>query len=66
VKKRKFGAMTESEKEKQENTPSTAAEALNHGEKLLNWLETCSGPSVTAMQILQFRYKVQIRFTNVN
>ncbi|CAH0551833.1 unnamed protein product [Brassicogethes aeneus] len=30
-------------------------EAVEHGEKFLNWLETCSDPSVTAMQIMQFR-----------
>ncbi|XP_017779701.1 PREDICTED: protein distal antenna [Nicrophorus vespilloides] len=30
-------------------------EALEHGEKFLKWLECCSEPSVTAMQIMQFR-----------
>lgn len=30
-------------------------EAVQHGEKFLKWLETCSNPSVTAMQIMQFR-----------
>ncbi|KAJ8963258.1 hypothetical protein NQ318_018725 [Aromia moschata] len=30
-------------------------EALEHGELFLRWLETCSDPSVTAMQIMQFR-----------
>lgn len=31
-------------------------EALQHGEKFLKWLECFSDPSVTAMQVLQFRY----------
>lgn len=31
------------------------SEALEHGEKFLKWLEACSDPSVTAMQIMQFR-----------
>lgn len=30
-------------------------EAIEHGEKFLKWLECCSEPSVTAMQIMQFR-----------
>lgn len=33
----------------------TSLEALEHGEKFLKWLETCSDPSVTAMQVMQFR-----------
>lgn len=36
--------------------PDSPAEAVVHGEKFLRWLECCSDPSVTAMQILQFRY----------
>jgi hypothetical protein len=40
----------------EDEPPATAAEAVNHGEKFLRWLECCSDPSVTAMQILQFRY----------
>ncbi|XP_026472268.1 protein distal antenna [Ctenocephalides felis] len=31
-------------------------EALEHGEKFLQWLEACSDPSVTAMQVMQFKY----------
>lgn len=34
----------------------TPNEALEHGEKFLKWLECFSDPSVTAMQVLQFRY----------
>ncbi|KAL3285626.1 hypothetical protein HHI36_000158 [Cryptolaemus montrouzieri] len=30
-------------------------EAVVHGEKFLSWLESCSEPSVTTMQIMQFR-----------
>ncbi|XP_020707727.2 protein distal antenna [Athalia rosae] len=31
-------------------------EAVAHGEKFLKWLEKCSEPSVSRMQIMQFRY----------
>lgn len=37
-------------------TPASTAEALCHGEMFLRWLEKCGDPSVTAVQILQFRY----------
>lgn len=30
-------------------------EAVEHGEQFLKWMEACSDPSVTAMQIMQFR-----------
>lgn len=33
----------------------SSLEALEHGEKFLKWLEACSDPSVTAMQVMQFR-----------
>jgi hypothetical protein len=36
--------------------PLTAADAVAHGEKFLRWLDCCSDPSITALQILQFRY----------
>ncbi|XP_075223554.1 distal antenna-related [Lycorma delicatula] len=42
--------------EDEDDPPATAAEALKHGEKFLRWLECCSDPSVTAVQLLQFRY----------
>lgn len=42
--------------DEEDEPPATAAEAVGHGEKFLRWLECCSDPSVTAMQILQFRY----------
>lgn len=32
--------------------PLDAHEAIEHGEKFLHWLESCSDPSVTTMQIL--------------
>lgn len=41
--------------ESQDELLSTS-EALEHGEKFLKWLECFSDPSVTAMQVLQFRY----------
>lgn len=31
-------------------------EAIEHGEKFLEWLECCGEPSVTAVQIMQLRY----------
>uniref|UniRef100_A0A182MLC4 Protein distal antenna n=1 Tax=Anopheles culicifacies TaxID=139723 RepID=A0A182MLC4_9DIPT len=33
-----------------------SAEAVEHGEKFLKWLEACSDPNVTAMQVMQFKY----------
>ncbi|KAJ8924231.1 hypothetical protein NQ315_007022 [Exocentrus adspersus] len=39
---------------KQEEEILTHREAIEYGEKFLKWLETCSEPSVTKMQILQF------------
>ncbi|KAL1129549.1 hypothetical protein AAG570_012494 [Ranatra chinensis] len=42
--------------EDEDDPPETAAEALKHGQKFLRWLECCSDPSVTAVQLLQFRY----------
>lgn len=34
----------------------SSAEAVEHGEKFLKWLEACSDPNVTAMQVMQFKY----------
>lgn len=42
--------------DEEDDPPETAAEALKHGERFLRWLECCSDPSVTAVQLLQFRY----------
>lgn len=39
----------------EESDCSGPSEALEHGEKFLKWLETCSDPSITAMQVMQFR-----------
>ncbi|KAG5891503.1 hypothetical protein JTB14_009837 [Gonioctena quinquepunctata] len=41
--------------EKLEEEGLSQSEAVEHGEKFLMWLESCSDPSVTAMQIMQFR-----------
>lgn len=30
-------------------------QAIEHGEQFLKWLETCSDPSITAMQVMQFK-----------
>lgn len=37
------------------NTAAGPGEAVEHGEKFLKWLESCSDPSITAMQVMQFR-----------
>lgn len=44
-----------SEHSEQDDSLKSCIEALEHGEKFLRWLETCSDPSVTAMQVMQFR-----------
>ncbi|XP_065339114.1 protein distal antenna-like isoform X2 [Cloeon dipterum] len=36
--------------------PLSANDAVAHGERFLRWLDCCSDPTITAMQILQFRY----------
>lgn len=52
----------ENVKRTQETTADTpddqlsTEEAVAHGEKFLKWLEKCSEPSVSRMQIMQFRY----------
>lgn len=48
-------SVTQPEKTEKTEELSTS-EALEHGEKFLKWLECFSDPSVTAMQVLQFRY----------
>lgn len=39
----------------EEQSKETEEEALQHGEKFLEWLEKCSSPFITAMQVAQFR-----------
>lgn len=39
-----------------ESDISNTNEAVQHGEKFLKWLETYSDPSVTAMQVMQFKF----------
>ncbi|GLH07725.1 Protein distal antenna [Gryllus bimaculatus] len=51
-----YKKLDESDDDEDDEPPATAAEAVTHGEKFLRWLECCSDPSVTACQILQFRY----------
>ncbi|XP_062536007.1 protein distal antenna isoform X2 [Armigeres subalbatus] len=34
----------------------SSADAVEHGEKFLKWLEACSDPNVTAVQVMQFKY----------
>lgn len=40
---------------KEDEVLLSQSEAVEHGEKFLKWMEACSDPSVTAMQIMQFR-----------
>ncbi|CAB3365181.1 Hypothetical predicted protein [Cloeon dipterum] len=42
--------------DEEDEPPLSVNEAVAHGEKLLRWLDCCSDPTITAMQILQFRY----------
>lgn len=41
-----------------DNNPGSAGieEAIEHGDRFLEWLENCSTPSISRMQIVQFRY----------
>ena len=43
-------------KELESGIPATSEEALAHGEKFLKWLETCSNPSITRLQLMQLKY----------
>lgn len=43
----------------------TPAEALEYGEKFLKYLESYSDPSLTAMQVMQFRYLLSSIRTSV-
>ncbi|KAK1118390.1 hypothetical protein K0M31_015090 [Melipona bicolor] len=36
--------------------PCSTEEAIEHGEKFLKWLDKCSEPAVTRLQIIQFKY----------
>ncbi|CAD1477352.1 unnamed protein product, partial [Heterotrigona itama] len=38
------------------DVPSSSEEAIEHGEKFLKWLDKCSEPAVTRLQIIQFKY----------
>ena len=38
------------------DVPSSTEEAIEHGEKFLQWLDKCSEPAVTRLQIIQFKY----------
>jgi hypothetical protein len=49
-------AVEEPSDDEDDEPPLTAADAVAHGEKFLRWLDCCSDPSITALQILQFRY----------
>lgn len=44
----------------------SSLEAFEYGEKFLKWLEACSDPSITAMQVMQFRYLLQSVKTSAN
>ncbi|KOC64735.1 Protein distal antenna [Habropoda laboriosa] len=38
------------------DVPSSTEEAIEHGEKFFKWLDKCSEPAVTRLQIIQFKY----------
>lgn len=40
----------------EEDDIKSPLQALEHGEKFLKYLESCSDPNLTAMQVMQFRY----------
>ncbi|KAF3423656.1 hypothetical protein E2986_13976 [Frieseomelitta varia] len=40
----------------EEEVPCSTEEAIEHGEKFLKWLDKCSEPAVTRLQIIQFKY----------
>ncbi|XP_030380850.1 protein distal antenna, partial [Scaptodrosophila lebanonensis] len=43
---------------------SEDAAAIRHGEKFLRWLENCSNPRVTAVQLMQLRFLIAAIKTN--
>lgn len=45
-------AATQIDVESRANSPF---EAIEHGEQFLKWLETCSVPNITAIQVMQFK-----------
>lgn len=38
------------------DAPGSTEEAIEHGEKFFKWLDKCSDPAVTRLQIIQFKY----------
>ncbi|XP_029036571.1 protein distal antenna-like [Osmia bicornis bicornis] len=38
------------------DVPASTEEAIEHGEKFFKWLDKCSEPAVTRLQIIQFKY----------
>lgn len=38
------------------DVPGSTEEAIEHGEKFFKWLDKCSDPAVTRLQIIQFKY----------
>lgn len=38
-----------------ESRANSPFEAIEHGEQFLKWLESCSDPSITAIQVMQFK-----------
>ncbi|XP_071868929.1 protein distal antenna [Bombus fervidus] len=50
-------APTENHEANGDDVPSSSEEAIRHGEKFLKWLmDKCSSPSVTRLQVMQFKY----------
>ena len=55
--KRSLNMDTEEEEvESAGDVPASTEEAIEHGEKFFKWLDKCSEPAVTRLQIIQFKY----------
>lgn len=46
---------TETNETDDESRANSPFEAIEHGEQFLKWLESCSDPSITAIQVMQFK-----------
>lgn len=48
----------EEERDKYASSDCEDMEAIEHGEKFLKWLENCSNPRVTSVQLMQLRFLI--------
>lgn len=54
--KRSLNMDEEEDVESAADVPTSTEEAIEHGEKFFKWLDKCSEPAVTRLQIIQFKY----------